>query len=289
MRPLPIDVLRAFVTVVDSRGYTRAAEELGRSQPAVSLQVKRLEELIRAPVFEKSARLDMTVYGKICLKYARRILEIHDELNDVIERERNGGDAVRLGIPGELASSLVPSLAGFSQGERPGGALEFTCDASETLLERLRNRQLDVAVALTHEGGGDDAVRQWRMPMGWISAPDFRVRENAPLPLVTTPAGSLYHEVAVAALHRAGRRFEVVWTSSNIEALTTAVDSGFGVSAFVRGLAPKSARVVPDCAIVGLPDVTLGVYARNDPASSTQSLVERMIGWLGALSSVAAA
>lgn len=288
MRPLPIDVLRAFVTVVDARGFTRAAEELGRSQPAVSLQIKRLEELIGATVFEKSARLELTNYGKVCLKYARRILETHDELSDAIERERGSADAMRLGIPGELAPSLVASLAGFSQGARGGVGLEFTCDASETLLERLRNRQLDVAVALTNEASADDAICQWRMPMGWISAPGFQVPQKAPLPLVTTPEGSLYHEVAAAALHRAGRRFEVVWKSADIEALTAAVGSGFGVSPFVRSLAPKSARFVPASSIVALPDVALGVYTRDDLASPTHPIVESLIGWLGALSSVKA-
>jgi len=289
MRPLPIDVLRAFVTVVDARGFTRAAEELGRSQPAVSLQIKRLEELIGAPVFEKSVRLELTNYGKVCLKYARRILETHDELSDAIERERSGADAVRLGIPGELAPSLAPALADFSQNARVGVGLEFTCDASETLLERLRSRQLDVAVALTNESNADDAIRQWRMPMSWISAPGFHVPEKTPLPLVTTPEGSLYHEVASAALHRAGRRFEIVWTSANTEALTAALDSGFGVSPYVRGLAPKTASLLPTSSICALPDVALGVYTRDRSITPAHPIVESLIGWLGALSSVKAA
>jgi len=289
MRPLPIDVLRAFVTVVDARGFTRAAEELGRSQPAVSLQIKRLEELIQAPVFEKSARLELTNYGKVCLKYARRILETHDELSDAIERERSGADALRLGIPGELAPSLAPTLISFSQGARGGVGLEFTCDSSETLLEKLRSRQLDVAVALTNEASADYAVRQWRMPMSWISAPGFHIPEKTPLPLVTTAEGSLYHEVAAAALHRAGRRFEIVWKSANIEALTAAVDSGFGVSPYVRGLAPKSARLVPASSISALPDAALGVYTRDDSITPEHPIVESLIGWLGVLSNVAAA
>lgn len=286
MRPIPIDVLRAFVTVVESHGFTRAAEELGRSQPAVSLQVKRLEELIEAPVFEKSSRLELTRFGKICLKFGRRILDVHDELHAAISRELSGGDALRLGIPSEFAPSLMPSLAGFSLRDAQHVNLEFTCDSSEVLLEGLRNRQLDVAVAVTGEGGAEDAIRQWRMPMNWISAPGYVVRPDEPLPLITMPEGSLYHEVAAAALHRAGRRFEVVCKTANMEALRTAVDSGFGVSAFVRGLAPKSAQVFSSSEIAALPDVTLGLFARNDTASWTGPLVDSMIGWLDALPSV---
>src|ERR1700691_2160661 len=89
MRAIPIDVLRAFVAVVDSCGFTRAAEDLGRTQPTVSLQVKRLEELIEAPLFEKASRLILTRSGEICLDYGRKILAQHDEMLDFLVRQRS--------------------------------------------------------------------------------------------------------------------------------------------------------------------------------------------------------
>ncbi|MBV9287876.1 MAG: LysR family transcriptional regulator [Hyphomicrobiales bacterium] len=69
MRSIPIDVLRAFVAVVETRGFTRAAEDLGRSQPTISLQVKRLEELMEAPLFEKAQRFELTGVGSVCFDY----------------------------------------------------------------------------------------------------------------------------------------------------------------------------------------------------------------------------
>ena len=138
MRSIPIDVLRAFIAVVDARGFTRAAEELGRSQPTVSLQVKRLEELITAPLFEKSSRLVLTRSGEICLQYGRKILAQHDEMLDFVARERAGVDALRLGMPSEFAPILVPSLANLSQPDGERMNFEFTCDMSETLLDRAR-------------------------------------------------------------------------------------------------------------------------------------------------------
>ena len=74
MRSIPVDVLRAFVSVVEARGFTRAAEQLGRSQPTISLQVKRLEELIEAPLFEKNARFELTAVGSVCFDYGKRLL-----------------------------------------------------------------------------------------------------------------------------------------------------------------------------------------------------------------------
>lgn len=280
MRAIPIDVLRAFVAVVDSRGFTRAAEGLGRTQPTVSLQVKRLEELIEAPLFEKASRLTLTRSGEICLNYGRKILAQHDEMLDLVERRRGGG-AVRLGMPGEFATFLVPNLANFAHRDGRGLNFEFICDMSETLLDRLRTHQLDVALALTAEGGAREALSRWPMPMRWIAAPGYRLPTDGPIQLITTPEGSLYHQVAATALHQAGRKFEIVCKSANFDVLKTAVDSGYGVSAIAGGMAPKSARFVPSSQITGLPDVTLGLFARSGGSfARSRPLLERMIDLL---------
>jgi DNA-binding transcriptional LysR family regulator len=278
MRAIPIDVLRAFVAVVDSRGFTRAAEDLGRTQPTVSLQVKRLEELIEAPLFEKASRLILTRSGEICLDYGRKILAQHDEMLDFVVRQRSGSDPIRLGMPSEFAAFLVPNLASLTRRDGQRLHFDFTCEMSETLLDRLRANQLDVALALMSDGGAEDAVAEWRLPMGWISAPGYQAPKDSPVQLITTPERSLYYQIATAALHRAGRKFEIVCKSANFDVLKTAVDSGFGVSAIAKGLAPKGSRLVPCAQIAGLPDVTLGLFARAGGASPpSRPLVEHMI------------
>ena len=283
MRAIPIDVIRAFVAVVDSRGFTRAAEDLGRTQPTVSLQVKRLEELVDAPLFEKSSRLTLTRIGEICLGHGRKLLAQHDEMLDSLGRQRRGGEAIRLGMPGEFAPLLVPNLANLAARDREGLNFEFTCEMSETLLERLGANQLDVALAMTPQSGARDAVSQWPMAMSWISAPGYRLPTEGPIPLITTPEGSLYHQVAATALHRAGRSFEIVCKSANFDVLKSAVDSGYGVSAIARALAPASAKVVPPSQISGLPDVALGLFARSGETSKpSRPLVDRMIDFLSA-------
>ena len=283
MRAIPIDVIRAFVAVVDLRGFTRAAEDLGRTQPTVSLQVKRLEELVEAPLFDKSSRLTLTRTGEICLDYGRKILADHDELLDSLGRQRGGCEAIRLGMPSEFAPFLVPNLVNLAHRDREGLKLEFTCEMSETLLDRLGANQLDVALALTSAGGAGEAVSQWPMPMSWISAPGYRLPTEGPVQLITTPEGSIYHQVAATALHRAGRKFEIICKSANFDVLRSAVDSGYGVSAIAKGLAPASAEVVPTSQIPGLPDVTLGLFTRSGGASAPPRLfVDHMIDLLAA-------
>src|SRR5260370_30893393 len=96
MRNIPIDVLRAFVAVVDARGFTRAAEDLGRSQPTISLQVKRLEELVEAPLFDKAAPFELTGVGAVCFDYGRRLLPLHVDMLGETERRRTTAAALRV-------------------------------------------------------------------------------------------------------------------------------------------------------------------------------------------------
>src|ERR1700761_5405538 len=101
MRGITIDILRAFVAVVEARGFTRAAEELGRTQPTISLQVKRLEELVEAPLFKKGGRFELSPVGEICFDYGKRLLRLHDDMLDELGRN-NPNDAIRIGMSSEF-------------------------------------------------------------------------------------------------------------------------------------------------------------------------------------------
>ena len=80
MRSIPTDLLRAFVTVIDLKGFTRAGERLGRTQPAISLQMKRLQEIVGQPLFDKEGGLGLTEAGEIVAGTARQILALNDEM-----------------------------------------------------------------------------------------------------------------------------------------------------------------------------------------------------------------
>ena len=110
MRGIPIDILRAFVAVVEARGFTRAAEELGRTQPTISLQVKRLEELLEAPLFKKGGRFELSSVGEVCFDYGKRLLRLHDDMLDEVGGRNNPNGALRIGMPSEFASILAPRL-----------------------------------------------------------------------------------------------------------------------------------------------------------------------------------
>jgi DNA-binding transcriptional LysR family regulator len=260
-------VLRAFVAVVNARGFTRAAEELGRTQPTISLQVKRLEELIEAPLFENASRLTLTKAGEVCLDYAQRILHQHDEMFAHLARIQRGGLNLRLGLASEIVGFVMQGLGDRLYQPGAKGAIEIACDLSENLVAGWRLNQLDMLVAILAASAGAEAHAEWRAPLGWAGAPTFSVRRNQPLPLIATPHNSCLREIAVAALKQAGRSFEIVCASADLNVLKAAAASGIGILPMMRGAARESLALLPDEALPPLPDARLALFVAPGASS----------------------
>ena len=148
MRGIPIDILRAFVAVVEARGFTRAAEELGRTQPTISLQVKRLEELVEAPLFKKGGRFELSGVGEVCFDYGKRLLRLHDDMLDEVGGRNNPNGALRIGMPSEFASVLAPRLAQLRADAETRAAFEVMVESSQALSAAFRQNALDVAFVI---------------------------------------------------------------------------------------------------------------------------------------------
>jgi len=282
---IPIDVLRAFVAVVNARGFTRAAEQLGRTQPTISLQVKRLEELIETPLFENSTRLVLTRAGAICLDYGVRVLQQHDEMFERLAHNARGGQTIRLGLASDVAPFVMAGLGDALFAGGSGLTVDISCGLSEQLIAAYRLNQLDIALAVTMRGAASEAAAQWRMPMGWFGAPGYAGRSERALRLITTPEESLPRQLAVAALEKARRQFEIVCVSADDGVIASAVAAGAGVAVMMRASAPGGLTPLPDEAIAPVPDVVLGLYCRRESLSERGSKlvanIAELIGNMG--------
>ena len=168
MRGIPIDILRAFVAVVEARGFTRAARELGRTQPTISLQVKRLEELVEAPLFKKSTHFGLSSVGEICFDYGKRLLRLHDDMLDEVAGLNNPNGAMRVGIPSEFASILAPRLDRLRADAEIGAAFDVIVDSSHALSAAFRQNALDVAFLVGTGESEPHKIEQWRGQLRWF-------------------------------------------------------------------------------------------------------------------------
>jgi DNA-binding transcriptional LysR family regulator len=254
---------------VDLRGYTRAGERLGRSQPAMSLQMKRLQDLIGLPLFDKeSGEAKLTEAGDVVAGYARRILALNDELLIKLTRRDLRGK-LRIGIPNDYADHFLPTLMERFAAEHSDISLDVVCAVSVELLRGLRSGIYDIVIAMTAEGPAQGAFLTWREPLTWVGN-DARLnwRGDEPVRVVCYPEGCLYRRQLLSALQREGRRFDIVYTSPSLGGIEAAVSTGFGVTVLAKRIVPARLHCLgTEQQLPALGDVVVGIYV-NGTANS---------------------
>ncbi|MBK3400885.1 MAG UNVERIFIED_CONTAM: LysR substrate-binding domain-containing protein [Methylobacterium ajmalii] len=272
------------MTVIDLKGFTRAGERLGRTQPAISLQMKKLQDLVGQPLFAKEGAVsDLTEAGEIVAGYARQILALNDDMMLRLAKRDTRGK-LRLGITNDYADHFLPRLLSGLAAEGLGVTFDVTCDLSIDLLKGLRDGRYDMVVAMTPDGPAEGAFMTWRESLTWAGA--FQrpaIPEGEPVRLVCYPEGCLYRRAMLSALQREGRSFEIVYATPSQSGIEAAVNSGFGVTAIAGRVLPRTLHALGD--ETGLPrlaDIVLGIYLAEGRNRSVvaQSLAARFADML---------
>jgi len=265
------DLLRAFVTVVECGGFSRAAGRLLRGQSAISLQIKRLEESLGVRLLERSPRsLLLTSEGELILDYARRILSLNDELTERV-REPELSGVVRLGAPEDFATSHLPSVLARFARSHPRVALEVTCELTLEVLERFHAGDLDIALVKREPSGMTGGLRVWREPLVWIAADhDIAERENT-LPLVVSPHPCVYRKRMTDALDRISRAWRISYTCGSLAGTHAAVRAGLGLTILPKEMVPADLTILNDetLNLPGLDDTEMALIEapQLDPAA----------------------
>ncbi|MEM7224311.1 MAG: LysR substrate-binding domain-containing protein [Pseudomonadota bacterium] len=276
---LPSDLLRTFVTVIDLGGYTRAAQVLGRSQPAISLQMQRLEGLIGTKLVIRSGReITLTEGGQALAQYARQILRLNDEAVAYFTDPTAIG-ILRVGLPTDFSVEFLQEALSAFAAEHQDVLLEVHCGLSRELLERLQRDQLDIIVALSNDGENQYLVRSWRESPIWVSGEQAEAHRKSPVPLAAHPDGCEYRERMISALGRCQRDWRIAFTSPGISALQRAVRAGLGVTALTRKTLLDDMRVLGEAdGYPALEDIHIGLFYKHARLSDAGlMLVNRLI------------
>lgn len=278
LRNIDIDLLRCFSTVAELRGFSRAAVTLGRSQSAISMQIRRLEEIIGQILLDRSPQgVSLTRRGEEFLNYARRIVALHDEALDVVSARSLRG-TVQLAVMDDYATSILPAtLARFSR-LHPEIELEVTTGFTRDLLRQLGN-EFDLVLATHKHGTGKgEVLRTERTSWACSDSHSLPITEG-PLPLALLKPGNMYREWALEALNRAKRPWRIVFSSSSIGAVEAAAAAGMAITVVKAGTARAGLRLMSDSD--GLPPLPLSEIAlhtaarRQTPAS--RALADHLI------------
>lgn len=268
-RSLSAELLRTFVAAVETGSFTRAGDRVQRTQSAVSMQMKRLEELAGAPLFERSARsVRPTGTGEVLLRYARRILRLNDQALAAVRGSRLRG-RVRLGAPEDYAATMLPSILARFAAYAPEVLVEFFCNPHDEVRTMLDRGRLDLGLLTCADATGPGEV-VLNEPVVWAVPRDMDPESIEQLPLAVFHAGCVYRAWALEALERSGRGYRVAYESPSTAAIVSVVEAGLAVAPVGRSIPVGNCRKVGSGeGLPPLPSASImlcrGADRENDP------------------------
>lgn len=290
---LDIDHLRTFVAIVDSGSFTRAAEIVHKTQSAVSMQMKRLEERVGRSLFERDGRASkLNDDGDRLLDYARRIVRLETEcVASFADADLTG--RVRLGLPDDYADRYLPEiLARFSR-SHPRAEVTVVCEPTTMLIDRVQTGDLDLAIITQVDRQGASEIIRVEQLL-WVTSARHAVQDAAPIPLALGRANCDWRRSATEALDTVGRRFRILFVSWNSTAVGAAVLAGLAVSVLPESAVRPGMRVLgPSDGFPALPSCKIGLMRgaleRDSLGEALAAEIRQSLDNLGAARIVAAA
>ncbi len=274
---LEIDLLRTFAVIAETRALSRAAPRVGRTQAAISMQVKRLEQIVGQPLLNRTGRgVILTTQGERLLVHAQRILRYHDEAMAELSGKGLSG-TIRFGCPDDYAAVFLPHLLrGFAR-RHPQVMVEVFCASTPRLLERLKTHALDLALTSFPEDEKGEAIIR-REPLVWVGALGSNAVSLKPLQLALGDRDAIDHQTARKCLERAGIAYRVAFASGSVAGLTAVVRSGQAIAVLTQTAVPADLHILPlDSGLPSLPSVSIALKFESDqPAALVSAFADHV-------------
>jgi len=267
---LPTDLLRSLVAIVDSGSMLKATDTIFLTQSALSLQMKRLEELVQQPLFtRRGRRLLLTDAGQCLVERARQMLDINDCIIASLTGEQLAGP-VSIGLVQDFAEALLTGVLRRFSSLHPGSQLQVRVGGSAELLDDFHDAKLDVAMCLAPES---DPKALRRVPMIWVGHPELLTQETIPLATLEMPC--IFRSSMLRSLENAGRHYRIAVETPSLTGLRAAVRAGLGVTCRTELFVDEELTpLIPKKHLPALPSVAYALFTRENPSPAAARLSE---------------
>jgi len=227
---MDIDALRSFLAFIETGSFTRAAKQVHRTQAAVSMQMKKLEEDVGKCLFEKQGRLlTLSQDGRQFSHYAKQLLQLHDETLRTM-RHTNNSTLLRLGSPDDYADTLLPRLISLLHKKFSNLDIRVTCLPSFKIKQLLDAGDLDIGL-ITRSPDSEEGQLIYQDKGVWIYNPKHNTHLRSPLPIAVFQPDCRFHQGAIEGLLKAKIPFQVIASCSSLAALLGLVKNGAAIGA----------------------------------------------------------
>lgn len=268
---IPIDLLKTFVVVAETKNFTLAGKRIHRSQSAVSMQIKRLTETVGKPLIEiEGKQVRLSFLGELVLEHAQKILKVHDTAMTAISQSELKG-RVRLGAPEDYCSRFVPRILAAFARDYPDIRVDVICRPSPQLYGDLLQGKLDLAICTALDINEEIIFQE---PVVWVTRNNAGILEKDSLPLAVYSHDCIYRKWATEALEAINRPFHVAYMSPSISGILAAVRSGLAVAPVGLSVAGEDTRIIgPEDGLPVLPAADVCLCAT---AATKNSLVNNL-------------
>ncbi|WBL81765.1 LysR family transcriptional regulator [Bradyrhizobium xenonodulans] len=255
------DLLKAFLAVAEQHSFTRAAATLNRTQSAVSVQIRRLEERLGTKLFQRTrAGVALTAAGDELLVYARRLLDLNAEAVDALRTCKRDA-VVRLGVMDDYGTIVIPPLLAHFAKSHPEIRVEIETGLTATMPARL-GEAYDLVIAMHPEGRGNGELLR-REQAVWAAAASYSAEAQDTLSVALYPADCLFRQWAAEALDAAGRPWRLAFVSRTLAAVEAVAAQGLAITVVKAGTLPARLRVLSN-GLPALPAADIRLHrARN--------------------------
>ena len=269
---LQIDLLKTFLAIIDTGGFTKASQIIHRTQSTISLQVKRLEETLGQSLFDRSGRsFRLTTEGETLVPYARRMIKLHEETIAAMVSPDIAGK-VRIGIIDDYAARFLPNILSTFAKAYSGVQVTVRCETSAMLVPALTRGELDLALVTGSPNEDGDVIRH--DPTVWVTSANHLVHEEDPLPLAVFHNDCIVRKWPMEALDAINRNYRVAYQSPSDSGIHAIVSAGLAVSILLKSVVPETFQILgPED---GFPDLPIATIVLKSSPSERSKAVECM-------------
>lgn len=238
---LPTDYLKTFIILSETKVFTKTGLLLNKSQSAVSMQIKRLEEEVGRKLFERMGRsVKLTDEGRVLLKHALRIVKEHDEAVRALTKPSLEG-SIRFGSPEHYTVGILPGLLARFASIYPEVVVEMQCKNSDEIKTAIDDGELDIGICSQLNDSGQVIAHD---PLVWVAAPGFVIQDHKTLPLAVFDEGCIFRSWTLESLEKREINYRIVYVSYSVSGLIDAVRAGLAVAPIIRSNVPSDLNIL---------------------------------------------
>lgn len=274
MNLLSLEHLRTYVAIVEHGGYAKAGDQLGRSQPAISLQIKKLEQQLNCKLFKKEGQRHIpSGEGVVLFEQAKKMLAMNEQIIKQFDQPTVKG-RIRLGIPSEFAAILLPSILGEFGKLYPDISLEVTSSLSRDLIKDIGQNRFDLILALYNPDQALAGQVVMTDQLVWVGNYHQTIDPQL-LSLVLAPDGCIYRSRVIDKLKQQTVQWRIIYTNADLSGITVAISQGLGITAMARCSVPESLNIIQHAVLPDLGQVKICLLrSQSEHPQATDKLAQ---------------